>query len=81
MRKSSSKFQQGVDTSNLRRSSRVRRSVDVFSPGNDKQVTRENPLVRCENMKKKHESLQAKDEQERPHVVPSGNHSPPVYVL
>ncbi|KAK1368385.1 hypothetical protein POM88_034477 [Heracleum sosnowskyi] len=72
MRKSS-KFQQGVDTPNLRRSSRVHRSFTVFTPENDKQVTRKNPIARCENVKRKHESLPAKHEQEEPHLAPSGH--------
>ncbi|XP_074335336.1 uncharacterized protein LOC141672597 isoform X1 [Apium graveolens] len=67
------KAQEGVDTPNLRRSSRVRRSFVVFSPGNDKQVTRKNPIGRCENVKRKHESLQVKHEPEEPLFSPFGH--------
>ncbi|KAK1368389.1 hypothetical protein POM88_034481 [Heracleum sosnowskyi] len=66
-------MKQGVDTPNLRRSSRVRRCFTVFTPENDKQVTRKNPIARCENVKRKHESLEAKHEQEEPHLAPSGH--------
>ncbi|KAK1368646.1 hypothetical protein POM88_034738 [Heracleum sosnowskyi] len=66
-------MKQGVDTPNLRRSTRVRRCFTVFTPGNDKQVTRKNPIARCENVKRKHESLPAKHEQEEPHLAPSGH--------
>ncbi|KAK1402020.1 hypothetical protein POM88_001625 [Heracleum sosnowskyi] len=67
--------QQGEDRAKLRRSSRVRQSPAVFSPGN------ENPIKRCENNKRKHNSLQVENEELELTVNPSGFEMPPAETM
>lgn len=80
LRKSSRLQQLSEDRTNLRRSSRVPRSLVVFTPTTEKQMPRKNPIARCENKKRKHKSLQVEYDQQLP-LAPSGKPPPPLLFI
>lgn len=73
-------MQQSVDTSKLRRSTRIRQSSVAFSPEKEVKVQGEMGIARCGNNKRKQKALAVEEDQHQTHLAPSAGNPPNVCV-
>nr|XP_017242851.1 PREDICTED: uncharacterized protein LOC108215028 isoform X3 [Daucus carota subsp. sativus] len=64
-------MQQSVDTSKLRRSTRIRQSSVAFSPEKEVKVQGEMGIARCGYNKRKQKALAVEEDQHQTHLAPS----------